>query len=144
MQTRVCVWAVLIVALVAPEVAAQEKGEAYANSAGENEDFPKPRFATRPPKPAPVRKVEAPKEIVVRFTSAPAGADVLINGEFWGSTPTAVFTRLPAGTHTVVVKKSGYVAWEQRITLVPGDDRTIVAELAVQPYDPTRPRITGN
>ncbi|MBS1830653.1 MAG: PEGA domain-containing protein [Acidobacteria bacterium] len=107
-------------------------------------DQPKLAFATRPPKPKPVPKPEAPQQIAVRFTSTPAGADVLINGEFWGSTPTVALTRLPAGTHTVVVRKSGYSPWQQTVTLAPGDERTIMAELALKPYDPTQPRISGN
>jgi len=48
------------------------------------------------------------------------------------------------GSHTIVVKKLGYLAWERKIMLAPGDDRTINAELEAQPNDGTRPRIIGN
>ncbi|MFN7937818.1 MAG: PEGA domain-containing protein [Bryobacteraceae bacterium] len=107
-------------------------------------EFAKLAFATRPPKPVRAAVREERKEIAVRFTSVPDGADVLINDEFWGSTPTVALTRLEAGTYKVVVKKSGYVRWEENVTLAPGDDRTVAAELAVQPYDPMQARITGN
>jgi len=87
---------------------------------------------------------EAPKPILVRFTSVPTEAEVRIDGEYWGSTPTADLTRLAAGSHTIVVKRLGYQLWERKITLAPGDERVIKAELEVQPYDPTKPRISGN
>lgn len=86
---------------------------------------------------------EAPKSIVVRFTSSPAGAEVLIDGEFWGSTPTADLTRLSAGPHTILVKKPGYQPWERKIDLAPGEDRGVNAELEAVPVDPTKPRIVG-
>jgi PEGA domain-containing protein len=88
-------------------------------------------------------KTEEPKAIVVRFTSTPSDAEVNIDGEYWGSTPTADLTRLPAGSHTIVVKKAGYQLWERKITLTPGENRIITAELEAQPADATKPRIVG-
>jgi hypothetical protein len=93
---------------------------------------------------APPPENDAPKLIIVRFTSVPTEAEVRIDGEYWGSTPTTELTRLTAGAHTIVVKRLGYQTWERKITLAPGDDRTFNAELEVQPYDPTKPRISGN
>lgn len=93
---------------------------------------------------APSRESEGPKAIVVRFTSVPTNAEVKIDGEYWGTTPTADLTRLPAGLHTIVVKKPGYLPWERKVTLASGDDRTINAELEAQPNDATKPRIVGN
>jgi hypothetical protein len=93
--------------------------------------------------PQPQAKDEAPKTIVVRFNSSPRDAEVQIDGEYWGSTPTADLSR-PAGPHTIVVKKLGYLPWERKITLAPGDNRTIDAELQPEPNDPTKPRIVGN
>jgi hypothetical protein len=94
------------------------------------------------PKSVPVSDV--PKGIIVRFTSKPPDAEVIIDGEYWGATPTADLTRMAAGPHTIVVRKLGYQPWERKITLAPGDDRTISAELEAQPNDPTKPRIVGN
>jgi hypothetical protein len=94
--------------------------------------------------PAPVTaESETPKPIVLRFTSTPRDAEVQIDGEYWGSTPTADLSR-PAGPHTVVVKKLGYLPWVRKITLALGDNRTIDAELQPEPNDPTKPRIVGN
>jgi hypothetical protein len=84
------------------------------------------------------------KGIVVRFTSTPTHAEVEIDGEYWGTTPTADLTRLPEGSHTLVVKKPGYKLWERKINLASGDDRTISAELDLEPVDPTKPRVVGN
>jgi hypothetical protein len=81
-----------------------------------------------------------PKGITVRFTSAPSGAEVNVDGYYWGTTPTADLTRLPAGSHAIVVKKIGYHPWESKIELAAGDDRTINAELEV---DTSKPRISG-
>ena len=78
--------------------------------------------------------------ITVRFTSTPSKAEIDVDGNYWGDTPTADLTRLPAGTHTITVKKIGYKPWERKIELAPGDDRTVNAELEV---DPTKPRISG-
>jgi len=97
-----------------------------------------------PSRPEPQNQAEEPKAIVVRFTSTPRDAEVSIDGEYWGSTPTADLPRLPAGPHTIIVKKLGYQLWERKITLAPGDNRTINAELEIQPNDPTKPRIVGN
>jgi hypothetical protein len=78
--------------------------------------------------------------ITVRFASTPANAEVDVDGIYWGTTPTADLKRLPAGTHTVVVKKIGHKPWERKIDLAAGDDRTVNAELEV---DSTKPHISG-
>lgn len=105
---------------------------------------PGPRVAPQPTPVATMRENDAPKGIIVRFTSTPTGAEVQVDGEYWGSTPTSDLTRLPAGPHTILVKKLGYQPWERKITLAPGDDRTISAELEAQPSDPSKPSIVGN
>jgi PEGA domain len=81
--------------------------------------------------------------ITVRFASTPTNAEVDVDGVYWGTTPTADLKRLPAGAHTIVVKKIGYQPWERKIDLAAGDDRTINAELEAVPVDKTKPRISG-
>jgi len=78
--------------------------------------------------------------ITIRFTSTPSNAEIDVDGNYWGSTPTADLRRLQGGTHTIMVKKAGYKPWERKIELAPGDDRTVNAELEL---DPTKPRIAG-
>ena len=71
----------------------------------------------------------ATKTLSLRVTSAPEEADLEINGEYWGSTPTVELTRLKPGRHRVVVKKSGFAPWTMDLELKPGERRTVHAEL---------------
>jgi hypothetical protein len=91
----------------------------------------------------PEAKTEALKGIVVRVSSTPPGAEVLIDGEYWANTPTADLTRIHAGTHVVLVMKPGYQRWERKIDLAPGENRDVNAELEPVPVDPAKPRILG-
>jgi hypothetical protein len=97
--------------------------------------------------PESLRKNEpqplASNTITIRFTSVPASAEVDVDGEYWGSTPTAELKRMAAGTHTIIVEKIGYQHWERKITLAPGDDRTVNAELEPNAVGVGKPRITG-
>jgi hypothetical protein len=87
-----------------------------------------------------VDPVPGGRGITVRFTSAPGSAEVDVDGSYWGTTPTSDLTRLPAGAHTIVVKKIGYKTWERKLDLAAGDDRTVNAELEV---DNAKARISG-
>lgn len=80
------------------------------------------------------------KGVTVRFKSTPSNAEVDGDGVYWGTTPTADLTRLPAGTHAIVLRKMGYQKWERKIDLAIGDDRTVQAELDV---DNAKARISG-
>lgn len=108
--------------------------------------IPNPPYVPESPRPGSTTSPKAetsssvPQKIVVRFTSIPSNAEVNVDGNYWGSTPTADLARLPAGMHTIVVRKLGYKPWERKIDLAAGDDRTVNAELEV---DPTKPRVSG-
>ncbi len=119
--------------------------ESKSKESASGEDNPSPQVrqdATAPAAPSSPER-EAPKGIVVRFVSTPANAEVQVDGEYWGSTPTADLTRLPAGPHTIVVRKPKYRPWERKITLAQGDDRTINVELKPEPSDTTKVGIVG-
>jgi PEGA domain len=62
--------------------------------------------------PAPGSNVE------LEIASTPAGADIEIDGNFVGSTPSTV--GVSAGQHQITVKKSGYKAWERKMTTSSG------------------------
>jgi hypothetical protein len=94
--------------------------------------------------PIPSVDNEAKQIIVIRFSSLPADADVSIDGQSRGYTPTMDFTDVSSGPHKLAMKKPGYQLWEQVITFAPGDNRTISVELTPEPIDPTKPRIVGN
>lgn len=65
----------------------------------------------------------APK---LSISSTPVGADVEVDGSFMGNTPSAI--ELAAGDHILVIKKSGYKAWERKLKLT-GGNINIAAEL---------------
>jgi len=72
----------------------------------------------------PVENVARPQ---LTFTSEPSGAEIEIDGEFIGNTPTTVVTR--QGKVVVTVKKTGFQRWERTLTLNPGDKRTLNVEM---------------
>jgi len=79
---------------------------------------------------------EAPKSVdseakpQLTITSEPSGAEIEINGEFIGNTPTTVTVK--AGKVVAKLKKAGFQLWERTLTLNPGDKRTLNAEMVKQ------------
>jgi hypothetical protein len=63
----------------------------------------------------------------VNVSSNPTGADVLVDGEFVGNSPSAL--KLPQGKHTVIVKMSGYKDWSKDITVQSGSEVQLTASL---------------
>jgi len=53
--------------------------------------------------------------------SSPAGADIEIDGNFVGSTPSSLSAS--PGQHQIVVKKAGYEAWQRKVTVTGGHVR---------------------
>lgn len=75
----------------------------------------------------------APSETVkgtVNVSSNPAGADVLVDGDFVGNSPAAL--KLTPGKHTVAVKMSGYADWSKQITVQSGSEVQLTANLEKQ------------
>jgi hypothetical protein len=75
--------------------------------------------ATPSPDPKPV----GPK---LNVASTPDGADIEVDGNFMGSTPSVL--ELAPGDHTVSIKKAGYKVWERKLK-VSGGDINVRAEL---------------
>lgn len=63
-------------------------------------------------------KNSTPKLVVA---STPDGADIEVDGNFMGNTPSAI--ELAPGDHNVVVRKSGFKAWQRKLRLGGGDIR---------------------
>lgn len=80
------------------------------------------QLPTEAPKP-----VESAPKPQLTITSEPSGAEIEIDGEFIGNTPTTVTVK--EGKVVVKVKKAGFQSWERTLTLNPGDKRTLNAEL---------------
>jgi len=59
--------------------------------------------------------------------STPPGADIEVDGNFVGSTPSEV--QVSDGDHTIVVKKSGFKNWERKLKSNSGSSVSLNAEL---------------
>lgn len=59
-------------------------------------------------------------------TSIPDGADIEVDGNFSGNTPSDL--EVPQGEHSITVKKTGYKNWERKMKLVAGSNVRLIAE----------------
>jgi hypothetical protein len=84
------------------------------------------KSTNQPPNDFP-KAVEHEAKPQLTITSQPNGAEIEINGEFIGNTPTTVVVK--DGKMIVKVKKSGFQPWERTLTMNPGDKRTLNAEM---------------
>lgn len=62
-----------------------------------------------------------------RFTSAPSGADITLDGHFVGSTPSTL--SLNTGMHSVIVSLPGFIRWSRDMNVTAGADLTVNATL---------------
>jgi hypothetical protein len=86
-----------------------------------------------PVTPAPPVAASAPGEhITVECFSDPLGADILIDDEFHGNTPSIL--KIPSGNHRLEYRLLGYQAHAESLTLAPGSGiRTIRVTLEKKP-----------
>lgn len=68
---------------------------------------------------APEVSGESATSIKVSFMSTPPGADIEIDGNFVGNTPSSV--ELAPGDHSVAIKKAGYNIWERKLKVMGGE-----------------------
>jgi hypothetical protein len=61
--------------------------------------------------------------VSVVIKSEPEGADITINGEFVGNTPSTVYVK--SGENTIVVTKQGFKRWEKFIRVMAGSTITL-------------------
>ncbi|HYV74911.1 MAG TPA: PEGA domain-containing protein, partial [Candidatus Binatia bacterium] len=104
---------------------AQHGAEILASEANQSEAVAK---AGAPPVQvaAPATTASTPK---VSVSSSPEGADIEVDGDFVGSTPSTL--DITPGEHQVVVKKSGYKDWTRKLR-VSGGNIKLDAELEKQ------------
>ncbi len=79
------------------------------------------------PSPATPPVQEQASGAQLQISSTPAGADIEIDGNFVGSTPSTISAS--AGEHHIVIKKAGFIAWEKKMTVSTGQV-TIHADLS--------------
>lgn len=63
----------------------------------------------------------------ISFASEPSGAEIVIDGNFVGSTPSTL--RVPAGRHVIELRLSGYRGWTRTMTVAPASTPSIRATL---------------
>jgi hypothetical protein len=63
----------------------------------------------------------------IAVTSTPTGAEITVDGNFVGSTPSSVPVSM--GNHSISIRKAGYATWERNIR-VSGGTVTVAAELS--------------
>lgn len=69
----------------------------------------------------------APSTAKLSIASVPDGADIEIDGNFAGNTPSDL--QVPEGERSIVVKKSGYKSWERKMKVVAGSSIHLNAEM---------------
>jgi hypothetical protein len=67
----------------------------------------------------------------INVRSTPGGATIVLDGKTRGTTP-ATLTGISAGSHTIVLKKSGYNDYPASVTVTAGQTSSISATLTVQ------------
>lgn len=81
--------------------------------------------------PLPVTVASAPEAHgTFMIESTPAGAEVYIDGDFFGSTP--MEHSLSAGKHEIELRKKGHAPWKRQLTVNAGARAKIAAELEPQ------------
>jgi hypothetical protein len=64
---------------------------------------------------------------VVQVSSEPSGADITVDSDYEGNTPSQL--KLKPGPHSVKIIKKGFEPWERSINVEAGDTRNISASL---------------
>jgi hypothetical protein len=65
----------------------------------------------------------------IQVNSAPTGATIWLDGSNTGYTTNRLLQNVWVGSHTVKLTKSGYVDWQQEVTVIAGKTTTINATL---------------
>jgi hypothetical protein len=116
-----------------PIAAAAAPGQSSSSSVTAPTQSSAPQPAPAPPVPvpsagsvqaAPPEKVE---KVKCNFSSTPAGADIMLDGKYVGSTPSKI--ELETGTHVVIVFMAGFTQWKRELTVLPGSELNVSAIL---------------
>jgi hypothetical protein len=75
-----------------------------------------------PPGPGWVQVVN-PEKVKCNFSSTPVGAEVTVDGQYVGNTPSRV--PLSIGAHTVTFSLTGFASWKRDLTVISGSELNI-------------------
>jgi hypothetical protein len=62
---------------------------------------------------------DLPRKASLAVSSSPAAAEIEIDGNFVGNTPSTI--QLEAGDHDITVRKKGFLNWQRKIKITGGD-----------------------
>jgi hypothetical protein len=79
----------------------------------------------------PATAPTAGEAVKCNFTSSPSGAEITLDGQYFGSTPSVL--RVNPGTHVVALFAPGFARWEKRLTVSSGSEVTVNASLQKSP-----------
>jgi hypothetical protein len=82
-------------------------------------DLAKFEHAASPSQQVQTNSPQSGADASINVTSTPSGADVELDGNFIGNTPSNI--GVSPGDHTIGVKKSGYKPWERKIKVSSGN-----------------------
>ena len=83
---------------------------------------PPPSASTAPPAASPSKPPPPPPpKPELDVWSSPVGADIFLDGEYVGKTPSVLTPA--AGEHTISLRKKDFGIWQHRITVTPGKRR---------------------
>ncbi len=88
---------------------------------------PAVQSAAASPASAPPAAAAAPSTAKLSIASVPDGADIEIDGNFVGNTPSDL--EVQQGERSFVVKKSGYKNWERKMKILAGSSIHLNAEM---------------
>jgi PEGA domain len=122
----------------APAAAAAGAGQSSSSSVSLPAQSAPPQSAasqSAPPQPVPAPPVgsvqavppEKVEKVKCNFSSTPAGADIMLDGKYVGSTPSKI--ELETGTHVVIVFMAGFSQWKRELTVLPGSELNVSAIL---------------
>jgi hypothetical protein len=89
-----------------------------------------PRPAAGAPKPSAPALHAVVAQASLSIDSIPTGADIEIDGAFFGNTPSTI--TVSSGSHQVAVKKDGFAVWNKTLTVTGGTIR-LNAEMVQEP-----------
>lgn len=93
------------------------------------------KFGATPP-PAAEPAASPSTEAVLMVESTPPGADIEVDGNFMGNTPSNL--SISPGEHTITLKKKGFADWSRRMN-VSGRNIRVNAELEANPAPSAEP-----
>jgi len=110
------------------EITAYVNGDMKLDLAKFDPNAPVPTPVATAPAPAPAApEVASAAFAKLQMDSSIPGADILLDGNFVGNTPSEV--QVADGDHTVTVKKAGYKDWERKIKVTAGSSIHLNSEM---------------